>query len=59
MARADDESPLDVTDEEEVEDVADQGPFLLSRKFLPGKDLVKGRNSTVAVELFNAGNRCN
>ncbi len=57
LVRADDESIMDVSDEEDVEEVVDQRPFVLARKFLPGKDLVRGRNSTVAVELYNAGNR--
>ena len=39
----------------EVEEVAK--PFLLARKFLPGKDLVMGINTTIAIELYNAGKR--
>jgi hypothetical protein len=57
LTHADDESPLEVTDEEDVEDIGDQRPFLLARKFFPEKNLVLGKNSTVAVELYNAGNR--
>lgn len=62
LAHADEDVSVDVSDEDEgpaktVEEVADAGPFLLARKFIPGKDLVQGRNSTVAVELFNAGDR--
>lgn len=56
LSRADD-AGLGVSDEEETEEVEDQGPHLVARKFLPGKDLVVGRNSTVAIELYNAGNR--
>ena len=56
LSRADDAS-LGVSDDEETEEVEDQGPHLVARKFLPGKDLVVGRNSTVAIELYNAGNR--
>ena len=40
----------------DVEEVAK--PFLLARKFLPGKDLVMGVNTTIAIELYNAGKRC-
>lgn len=48
-----------ISDEgEEIEVEADeQKPFLLARKFLPGKDLVIGRNTTIAIELYNAGKR--
>ncbi|EIE23186.1 hypothetical protein COCSUDRAFT_66208 [Coccomyxa subellipsoidea C-169] len=54
VSRADDGS-LGVSDDEEFEEVEDQGPHLVARKFLPGKDLVVGRNTTVAIELYNAG----
>lgn len=57
VSRADDGS-LGVSDDEEFEEVEDQGPHLVARKFLPGKDLVVGRNTTVAIELYNAGKRC-
>ena len=47
-----------ISDEVEDEgDVQDGTPFLLARKFLPGKDLVKGRNTSIAIELYNAGKR--
>ncbi|CAL8465327.1 g4862 [Coccomyxa elongata] len=55
LSRADD-AGIGVSDDEETEEVEDQGPHLVARKFLPGKDLVVGRNSTVAIELYNAGN---
>ncbi len=58
LVHADDENVVDVSDEEDVKEAGDQRPFLLARKFIPGMDLVRGRNSTVAVELYNAGERC-
>lgn len=53
-----DDGGFGVSDDEEFEEVEDQGAHLVARKFLPGKDLVVGRNTTVAIELYNAGNRC-
>ena len=57
LSRGDD-GGFGVSDDEEFEEVEDQGAHLVARKFIPGKDLVVGRNTTVAIELYNAGNRC-
>ncbi len=50
---------VDVSDDEEAEEVglANQGAFLIARKYLPGKDMVKGRSVVVTVELHNVGSR--
>ncbi|KAK9903564.1 hypothetical protein WJX75_009009 [Coccomyxa subellipsoidea] len=55
LSRGDD-GGFGVSDDEEFEEVEDQGAHLVARKFIPGKDLVVGRNTTVAIELYNAGN---
>lgn len=47
----------DETEEADVETGDELRPFLLARKFLPGKDLVMGKNTTIAIELYNAGKR--
>lgn len=56
VSRADDPT-AGVSDDEETEEVEEQGPHIVARKYLPGKDLVLGKNSTVAIDLYNAGNR--
>ena len=50
---------VDVSDDEDSEEagLADQGAFLIARKFLPAKDMVKGRSSLVTVEVHNVGSR--
>ena len=50
---------VDVSDDEEAEEsgLANQGAFLIARKYLPGKDMVKGRSVVVIVELHNVGSR--
>lgn len=50
---------VDVSDDEESEEaaLADQGAFLIARKYLSGKDMVKGRSTVVTVEVHNVGSR--
>jgi hypothetical protein len=52
-------SSVDVSDDEDVEELglAEQGAFLIARKYLPGKDMVKGRSTIVVVEVHNVGSR--
>ena len=54
-----DSGSVDVSDDEETEELglADQGAFLIARKYLPGKDMVKGRSVVVTVEVHNVGSR--
>ncbi len=55
--RGDEFDISDETEETDVEAEDELRPFLLARKFLPGKDLVMGKNTTIAIELYNAGKR--
>ena len=55
--RGDEFDISDETEEADVEAEDEPRPFLLARKFLPGKDLVVGKNTTIAIELYNAGKR--
>lgn len=43
------------TEEEDAFEV--QRAFLLVRKYAADKEIVKGSNTTVTIELYNAGNR--
>jgi len=54
---AQDGGSVDVSDDEESEELglAEQGAFLIARKYLPGKDMVKGRSTVVVVEVHNVG----
>ena len=56
---AQDGGSFDVSDDEESEEagLAEQGAFLIARKYLPGKDMVKGRSTVVVVEVHNVGSR--
>ena len=56
---AQDSGSVDVSDDEESEELglANQGAFLIARKYLPGKDMVKGRSIVVTVEVHNVGSR--
>lgn len=44
-------------DGEEEDAFEAQRAFLLVRKYAADKEIVKGSNTTVTIELYNAGNR--
>ena len=48
------EEGVDVEEEDAFEA---QRAFLLVRKYAADKEIVKGSNTTVTIELYNAGNR--
>lgn len=43
---------------EDAEDVEEEKAFLVTRKSVAGAELVVGRNTTVQIEIHNAGTRC-